>query len=381
MKQTRFILCTALFLFFMQCMQGQSWQPCTPGYPPPSDNCSPVPQIMANNVYCGNTGNYTPNNANWFSTSGAFCSYSDEETIENNSFYLLKAAQTSINFTVCCGTGCLHAGDEFGVTGIQFDFFNFNTANGLGTCGTGGITSYYCLVQLSGTDCSPCTPKGCVVGTASGLTIGHYYYIMFDGYEGDKCPFQIQFPPNSILPIKLESFSGVPNASGNQLTWVTASEQNNSRFDIESSSDGESWKKIGTKNGMGTTEGAISYSFTDTNPYSFFTYYRLKQIDFNGNYFYSDIISVQNTLMNDAFLSPNPVADVLNIDINAKNNALYTFSFVSISGTVSLEKSMVLEKGTNRLKIEVTSIPSGIYFLQISDELGNNIGAKKVFKY
>lgn len=96
-----------------------------------------------------------------------------------------------------------------------------------------------------------------------------------------------------VLPIELMSFDGEYNQKTgmNNLKWITASEANNDRFEIYSSNDGEFWKMIGTVNGAGNSTIEQSYKFDHRSDYNL-TYYKLKQIDFDGNFEYSNIISI-----------------------------------------------------------------------------------------
>ena len=96
-----------------------------------------------------------------------------------------------------------------------------------------------------------------------------------------------------VLPIELMSFEGEHNYKSelNELKWITASEANNDRFEIYSSIDGEFWEMIGTVNGAGNSNINQYYKFNH-RPNHDLIYYRLKQIDFNGNSEYSNIISI-----------------------------------------------------------------------------------------
>jgi hypothetical protein len=97
------------------------------------------------------------------------------------------------------------------------------------------------------------------------------------------------------LPIELLSFDGFNYNSHNLLSWKTATEMNNDFYTIERSSDGINWEKVANIDGAGTSTTLLSYTFKD---YMFIkdaiNYYRLKQTDFNGQYEYSGIISIDN---------------------------------------------------------------------------------------
>src|SRR5690606_1236218 len=96
------------------------------------------------------------------------------------------------------------------------------------------------------------------------------------------------------FPVRLTSFEVTKNEGSDSLTWTTASEPENKGFEIEESSDAETWKSIGFVNTRalnGNSEGNRTYTFTDHQPGYGNNYYGLKQIDLDGSFEYS-IISV-----------------------------------------------------------------------------------------
>lgn len=344
--------------------------------PSPTDGCAAAPLINTMGTYTGNTTSFTANDALWFKNSGAFCGASGN-TVENNGFYKFVASATSISYTVCALNGCTNKNSGFGVSGIQFLIFEMPS----GACGTGAITKKYCINQLAGTDCSACgNPKGCQAITTAGFTIGNTYYIMFDGYEGDDCPFSITFGPGIVLPIELLSFDGTAHDNGNDLHWVTASEKNSNYFELESSADGVNFRKITTLKAAGNSERILNYNFLDENPLAITTYYRLKTVDFDGSFGYYPIISVTSQGLNQLMIAPNPVVDVLSVNLNIKSTDTYIFSFVSMLGTI-VEKEFYLEKGTNHQKIDLSqSLIPGFYILRVLDVNSEVIGTRKLIK-
>jgi hypothetical protein len=115
--------------------------------------------------------------------------------------------------------------------------------------------------------------------------------------------FSTSFP----LPVDLISFTVEGDAAlgHSRLEWVTAGEQNNNYFVVERSSNGFQFKELQQVKGGGTRDLKQLYRFTDTNPLSGINYYRLKQVDFDGKYTYSKIVSA--TFQRAGFtISPNP---------------------------------------------------------------------------
>lgn len=95
------------------------------------------------------------------------------------------------------------------------------------------------------------------------------------------------------LPIELIGFNASSIKEGNNISWVTASETNNNYFILEKSNDAINFETLNVEIGAGNSTTISNYSYIDTNPYHL-TYYRLKQVDYNGKETYSSIISVLN---------------------------------------------------------------------------------------
>ncbi|MBK6877987.1 MAG: hypothetical protein IPG99_16455 [Ignavibacteria bacterium] len=106
-------------------------------------------------------------------------------------------------------------------------------------------------------------------------------YIGIDALEVDG---------DGVLPVELSSFVSVISGNDVTLNWSTSSELNNSGFEIERSTNNQ-WMKVGFVAGNGTTSSANSYTFTDRNVNSGNYNYRLKQVDFNGNFEYFNLNS------------------------------------------------------------------------------------------
>ena len=161
---------------------------------------------------------------------------------------------------------------------------------------------------------------------------------------------------NIILPVELVSFSAESNQTGNLLRWATASEINNSHFEIERSQDGQSFTKIGTVAGQGHSNELMQYTYYDKSAFPA-SYYRLKQVDFNGQFEYSSIRMAQGPQSTSIY--PNPVGDQLNVAL--RNPSVITIS--AMYGKALFHKS--LEKGIHRLHI---LLPDGLLHVEITSE-------------
>jgi hypothetical protein len=99
---------------------------------------------------------------------------------------------------------------------------------------------------------------------------------------------------NSPLPVQLTEFTGVADKEVNHIGWTTVTEINCSYFEVERSNDGSNFTSLGTVQGAGNSTLTNHYTFTDETPFLGANYYRLKQMDYDGQYRYSNEISITN---------------------------------------------------------------------------------------
>jgi hypothetical protein len=111
----------------------------------------------------------------------------------------------------------------------------------------------------------------------------------------------------SPLPVELMSFNATPNGSKVNLDWATTSETNNDHFEVEKSEDAKTFFKLQTVKAAGNTTVKQNYRVVDYHPAAGTTYYRLKQVDFNGQVTYSKIEEVNLKQKQEIMVVPNPV--------------------------------------------------------------------------
>ena len=127
----------------------------------------------------------------------------------------------------------------------------------------------------------------------------------------------------TLLPVDLVSFEGQVENQSVHLHWITASETNNDRFEIEYSVSGNEFFKIGEVAGSGTINEMKSYDFTHSNPVKGSNYYRLKQVDFDGQYEYSSVVYVIHQGFEDSFtLLENPTSGILRFHISSRCHSI-----------------------------------------------------------
>ncbi|MCK6604514.1 MAG: T9SS type A sorting domain-containing protein [Ignavibacteriaceae bacterium] len=174
---------------------------------------------------------------------------------------------------------------------------------------------------------------------------------------------------DSFIPVELSSFTAVTTPAGVELKWNTASEINNSGFEIERKAEGSSWTKIGFVQGAGTTTEKNAYSFVDntvnTGAYS----YRLKQIDFDGTFEYSGVVSVNFDTPATYSLSqnyPNPFnpSTKINFSIPVASNVKISV-FNSLGQEVAVLADGMKDAGSHSVIFEAGNLPAGIYMYSI----------------
>jgi trimeric autotransporter adhesin len=162
----------------------------------------------------------------------------------------------------------------------------------------------------------------------------------------------------TALSVELLDFKATPSVLGNNLTWITANEINNKGFQVERKKEiGDSWETLGFVKGNGI---ASSYNFTDRTPYNV-SYYRLKQMDIDGKETLSNVVSVNRDKGKETLkIYPNPVTNVLNIEIEGALNKSVQVSVKDISGRVVLQQTLSADNST----INMSSMSDGLYILE-----------------
>ena len=167
----------------------------------------------------------------------------------------------------------------------------------------------------------------------------------------------------SPLPIELTSFSANPTKEAINLKWETASETNNKGFQIEKSANGQDWTTLSWMDGHETTTVKSNYRFTDNTPFDGLNYYRLKQIDFDGGFEYSNIVEANwKKSETHVTLYPNPAQDIINVTLPTSEEV----KNIRVYDTVG---RMVLDLNTSETQLHIDGLDNGIYTIQIQTKV------------
>jgi hypothetical protein len=164
------------------------------------------------------------------------------------------------------------------------------------------------------------------------------------------------------LPVELVSFKGQANADGVNLTWRTASEQDNKGFEVQVSTDGRTFKKVGfVDSKVGTTSLMQNYSFRDSRATSGTNYYRLKQIDFDGTFEYSKTIAVNLTLASSSAVFPTLATSDITVRLTRTDEQVT----ILVADMAGKQLASVQNPSDRQVVMPVQHLQTGVYFVTV----------------
>ena len=291
----------------------------------------------------------------YFIAAGDFNFGSGTET----AFRLLLATPNNGKF--------IDAGGYDGYTywGSDYKLFSFDTGGSTVEARYDLILNSQSVVDDGGIKYNGGTFK--VKGNGGNANVTPSYYGV-----SDHLPVYADYTFGDTNPVELVSFTGVLNDNRVDLYWGTATEVNNYGFNIERSSSllGTTWETIGFVEGHGNSNSPKEYGFTDTEiEKSGNHYYRLKQIDNDGEYAYSDIVTINVGLPDEYYLSqnyPNPFNPETKIDFTLPEKQQVRLRVYNTLG--ELVRELVNEQreaGSYTEDFNASDLPSGVYIYRL----------------
>jgi len=246
----------------------------------------------------------------------------------------------------------------FSYNGTDFDFalvrYNIN----------GSLDNTFDVDGKVVTDFSSAQDLGYVI-ILSGLRI----YVA--GSSGDDFAIAAYLNDAFPLPLSLTSFTASKSNNSIELNWKTANEQNTAAFVIERSTDGRNFTNLGTVQSSGNSSSTKNYSFTDQNPLTGTSFYRLKMVDKDGSFTYSKVIAVSMSAITKALqVFPNPVRDILHVQTTGIE--IITLQIVDAAGKITKQEKIQLN-GNTSFSVEVQSLPKGKYYLVLQRKDGKEV--------
>ncbi len=184
----------------------------------------------------------------------------------------------------------------------------------------------------------------------------------------------VHFPaPQSSLPVSIIDLAAAYTGGDVQVKWTTTFELNNDHFEIERSTDGNTFKTIGTVKGQGNSGTGHNYDYDDdisrSTAFKSDLYYRLKQVDVDGKATYSKVLIVrvyQTKSLQSVSVTPNPAVNDIRVNVQLNENSYILMKVLNSTGIEMLRTATKGTTGANNLTVTGSNqLQPGIYFLDI----------------
>lgn len=183
------------------------------------------------------------------------------------------------------------------------------------------------------------------------------------------------------LPVVLTGLKGIKTGTSATINWTTTTEINNSHFVLENSTDGVTFKQIATIKGKGNSNEVNHYQFVHEQPQAVINYYRLRQVDYNGDEELSHTIQVnmsaQEIVTSGITVYPVPAKDQLTIAVSGLSGQKIQVSIVDLLGKTLYEQSIMISG--DKINMDIDFLKQGTYFVNLSNTV-QQIGQSKFIK-
>jgi len=184
----------------------------------------------------------------------------------------------------------------------------------------------------------------------------------------------------TTLPVVLTDFSALLTSNNEvALSWNTQEEMNSSYFEIERSIDGITWENVATIRAKGNSATVSNYSYTDITAVNGVAYYRLKMVDLDGQYMYSEVKVVRSTLVKGISFFPNPARDYVNVSLSQSSSDV-TVQLINQAGQVLQERKASAGNATT-VTMQVNQYAQGMYILRVVSTDGTQQSSKLVIAH
>ncbi len=187
----------------------------------------------------------------------------------------------------------------------------------------------------------------------------------------------------NVLPVELTKFN-VSSIDNNavQIEWETASELNSSHFEVERASDGSNFESIDQVPSSGTSFETQTYEVIDYEPIDGINYYRLKAVDIDQSFEYSDIKTVSLNPINLSKITsfPNPAIDQISLSFNSLVGETYLLKISDSNGLTIYSANLLGFEGPNEVNFNISTYPQGMYFITILSSTNKKLQAVNFIK-
>jgi len=280
-----------------------------------------------------------------------------------------KVALNLCNLTINAGDTLVILGDltEFGSTlsnnGVLIVFGNVTNGgsnNFISGSGKMVVTGNYSNALGANTFSGPSYVFGSTSGFFPAPTVGDESSLQ----SSDPGLYNYQQNLYAVLPIELLNFEATLENSIVRLHWTTASEFNNDHFIVERSANGIEFGAWTNVSGAGNSSTIREYEVLDSNPLNGRSYYRLIQVDYDGQSSQSEVVTVLNSEIETPNIYPNPTADFLYFSGISENCSVLV---CDISGGFAPERLWLIEIAPGKVAVDLRHLDSGVYLIKLDD--------------
>jgi hypothetical protein len=310
-------------------------------YTAPNNTCAGATSIGPTPIWDHNACNLPDLTVN----PSYLCAFS----VENTAWYSYVLASTGTSTVNITSIGCDN-GDANNSNGFQIGFFTGNCAS---------LTPLTCASN-SGSSVSAST------GT---LPAGTRVTVGIDGVSGSNCQYQISATNSVGLAAYIKYFTAEKLAGSNLIKWASLQEFNNDYYEVERSINGKDFIPVGRIKGELESSSEKSYRLEDDNPLPGKSFYRLKQVDIDGNIRYHRIVSVNRSDMPYVDLNfENPVSTNLVLNVQTNQFGKLNIRVISMQGQLMFSETMKCMKGENYFYRNFSTLPQGKYIIEATNE-------------
>ncbi|MEM6261495.1 MAG: T9SS type A sorting domain-containing protein [Bacteroidota bacterium] len=168
------------------------------------------------------------------------------------------------------------------------------------------------------------------------------------------------------LPVEWLYVEATRQGNTGLITWATTEEVNNQKFVVERSVDGTMFETLAELKGSGTTNTQQNYEFRDVLPHIGKSVYRVKQVDFNGQFDYSDAVELFFSGPELLNAYPNPTSDIIYLNISLAEAYSLKVSLFDATGRQVIQTQTEAIEGGNVQQLDLSGLNSGIYLLKVN---------------
>ncbi len=185
---------------------------------------------------------------------------------------------------------------------------------------------------------------------------------------GSTSQFSGMVIATGVLPVTLLYFDAKAAAGKVNLHWATGSESNSDHFEVERSADGIHFSFVGSVNAKGNSSTTVEYNYVDGKPIDGVSYYRLKQVDKDGQYVYSNTVVIRSSgASNRVLISPNPARGNTVISLSLGKAEVLSVRLIDNMGRTAKTYNVSGVPGMNQFYLnDLSNLPSGVYNLEIT---------------